>query len=138
MFCHDAEEHFHQVDVADDRALTARLRRSLALRVRRRRRLRLLRAHSGHSREKTKDGDPKRPFFHGCYTYGASAASISAARQPKDAPAWSKYTRKSRGSGARTSTHTPLDGCENPIRAACRKFRSRRGKLRVPARRLRG
>src|ERR1700693_1971651 len=133
---HHAEQHFHQVDVPDDRALPVHLRRAVRLRLRRR--LRLLRAHDGHGREKTKDCNPKSPFFHCRYTYGASAASISAARQPKDAPTWSKYTRKSLGSGARTSTHTPLDGCENPIRAACRKFRSSRGKLRVPARKPRG
>src|ERR1700674_5769536 len=138
MFCHDAKEDFHQVDVDGNSALTARLFRGFRRRRLRRRRLRLLRAHSGHSREETKGCDPKRPFFHGRHTYGASADSISAARQPKDAATWSKYTRKSLGSGARTSTQAPLDGCEKPIRAACKKFRSRRGKLRVPARRLRG
>src|SRR6202162_6727820 len=138
MFCHDAKEHFHQVDVDGNSALTARLSRRFRRRRRRRGRPRLLRTHGGHSREKTKGCDPKRPIFHGYYTYGASAASISAARQPKDAPAWSKYTRKSLGSGARTSTQAPLVGCEKPIRAACKKFRSRRGRLRVPARRLRG
>jgi len=67
------------------------LRRSFRLRLSRRlwrrRRLRLLRAHGGHSREKTKDCNPENAIFHERYTYGASAASVSTARLPEDAPA---------------------------------------------------
>ena len=51
---------------------------------------------------------------------------------PKMLPTCSKYTRKSLGSGARTSTQAPVEGCENPILAACKKFLSRRGRLRAP------
>ena len=58
---------------------------------------------------------------------------ISAPRHPKDAAICSKYNRKSFGSGARTSTHAPLEGCANPMRAACRKLRSRIGRFRKPA-----
>src|SRR5258708_15977661 len=74
---HHAEQNFHQLDVADNRALTARLRWNLWWGLRRCGRLRLLRPYRGHNCEKTNDTDPQSPFFHDCYTYGASAASIS-------------------------------------------------------------
>ena len=61
---HHAEKHFHEVHVANDRALAVHLRGSL----RRRWWLRLLRPHSGDSRDETQDDDPNNRFFHDCHT----------------------------------------------------------------------
>jgi len=58
-----------------------------------------------------------------------TAGSIFHVRRPFSAgfTAHRTNSRNSAGSGARTSTQTPVRGCEKPNRAACKKLRSSSG-----------